>query len=61
MRHACATDAAQDVATGDLPAGMAVLQGKLAALSPGTGEGRAMFRLVHRIAPGAGLGFATAD
>jgi len=57
----CVTNAAQDVATGDLPPGVVVLQDKPAALGPGTDEGRAMLQLVHKIAPGSGLGFATAD
>ncbi|HEV8291249.1 MAG TPA: S8 family serine peptidase, partial [Tepidisphaeraceae bacterium] len=48
---------ATDISTGDLPAGVQVIQD-----SPnGTDEGRAMAQIVHDVAPGASLAFATAN
>jgi len=51
--------AAQDVTTGDLPAGVNVLDD---TLNPNQviDEGRAMLQLVHDVAPGANLAFHTA-
>ncbi len=49
--------AAQDIKSGDLPAGgVQVLQDAL----DGTDEGRGMAQIVHDVAPGADLAFATA-
>ncbi len=51
------THMAQDIASGDLPAATTILQDA----PNGTDEGRAMAQLVHDIAPGASIDFATAD
>ncbi|MEX2113552.1 MAG: Calx-beta domain-containing protein, partial [Pirellulales bacterium] len=49
---------AQDIASGDLPADTTILQD---ARFGGTDEGRGMAQLVHDVAPGAAIQFATAD
>ncbi|HWE38007.1 MAG TPA: Ig-like domain-containing protein [Isosphaeraceae bacterium] len=51
---------AASVATGDLPANVQVLQDQPAGTGTPTDEGRAMLEIVHDIAPGAKLAFATA-
>jgi len=60
-------DAATDVATGDLPSGVDVLE-EGPCLSYGapyypplTDEGRAMMQVLHDVAPGASVAFYTAD
>ena len=52
----CGLGAAGDMASGDLPPAVTVLQDDC----PGTDEGRAILQIVHDVAPGASLAFATA-
>jgi len=55
----CKGGAAADVASGDLPTGIAVLQ-ELTPCTSGTDEGRAMMQIVHDVAPGASQKFHSA-
>ena len=55
----CLGGAAADVASGDLPATVIVLQEETGCVS-GTDEGRAMMQIVHDVAPGASQAFHSA-
>lgn len=56
-----ATSVADDVTSGDLPAGVIILADSNSPLSTDGDEGRAMAQLVHDVAPGATLAFHTAN
>lgn len=53
------TTASDDVASGDLPAGVTVLE-ELGGCPGGSDEGRAMMQLIHDVAPGSSQLFHTA-
>jgi len=53
------TGAAADVASGDLPAGVNLLQ-EMSPCTGGTDEGRAMMQLIHDVAPGSNQAFHSA-
>jgi subtilisin family serine protease len=55
----CLGGASADVGSGDLPAGVTVVQ-EMSGCGSGTDEGRAMLQIVHDVAPGASLSFASA-
>ena len=54
----CTGGAPADVASGDLPAAVQVVQ-ELSPCAGASDEGRAILQIVHDVAPGAALAFAT--
>ena len=56
----CLGGATVDMATGDLPPSVLVLQESSCGQNAHSDEGRAMLQIVHDVAPGASLAFATA-
>src|SRR5262249_17911952 len=56
----CLFGAASDMVTGDLPPTVTVVQESTCASGARSAEGRAMRQIVHDVAPGASLAFATA-
>lgn len=54
------TTVADDIATGDLPAGGVLVLRDGTPFSPDGDEGRAMLQIIHDVAPGAALAFYTA-
>lgn len=52
---------ATDITSGDLPAGVQVVADRRGAQGVGTDEGRAMLQIIHDVAPGSSLAFATGD
>ena len=54
----CLSGAASDMATGDLPPTVTVVQESTCATGSRSDEGRAMLQIVHDVAPGASLAFA---
>ena len=59
LNNDCVTRASEDVASGDLPQGGALVVEELAG-STGSDEGRAMMQLAYDVAPGATFAFHTA-